>query len=317
MKETQEDSKANEEGEDVFRQLSGGFFLVVLALCIVSSIIVSVKSTRFQLMYLIGEFQVGGTASWILKGITLAFLGFLVWDSVFGSRSSVRIDIFESQKEGVSHSELYFVGFSLSLLSGFIILVILLLRGFSASFQDFSTPVSEENMFTGIYMVAVTAPLFEEFLFRFLLLLFPLALYTYWKSKKGLDKIYMGREHLSKKNWLFLLGNAVLFGFAHYGWRDLFGGVGQIALLLTSWKIAQTTMLGIILGFTAMRWGITTSMTIHWTINTLSASPTLFLDLFSSLVGLLLVLLLGLFFLVLIGVGIVIAINLLLKKKKG
>lgn len=316
MKQVEEVPKDEEKG-DVIRQLSGGFFLVVLVLCFLSSVFVTIESTRFTLMYLIGELQVAGIASWILKGSTLAFLGLLVWDSVFGSRSSVKIDLFESHKGGVSHSELYFVGFSLSLLSAFIILIILLLRGFSASLQEVSSPVPEEDVFTGVYLIAVTAPLFEEFLFRFLLLLFPLALYTYWKERRGLGEIYRGKQEISRKNWLVLLGNAVLFGFAHFGWKSLFGGSGQVAVLLTRWKIAQTTVLGIILAFAAMKWGITTSFTIHWTINALSAMPTIVLNLFPSLVGLLLVLLLGVFFLILIGAGVVISVNLLIRRNTG
>lgn len=316
MKKVREITKEKEGKENTIRKLSGSFFLVVIVSCIISSVVLTFKSPHFKLTYLIGDFQALGIASWVLKGLTLTFLGVLTFDVIFGDRGSVREDLFESQKEGGSLSELYFLGLSLSLLSGFLILIVLFLLGVPASYQDFSTPVSEGNVFTGVYMVAVTAPLFEEFLFRFMLLLFPLALYSYWKGQRGIDLIYLGKKHFSKKNWVLLLGNAILFGFAHYGWKNLFSGSRQVILLMTGWKIAQATVTGIILGFAAMKWGVTASITLHWATNTFISIPTILLLIFPPLFGGFLVLLMGIFFLILVGLGVAIMINLLVDRRK-
>ncbi len=241
----------------------------------------------------------------------LILLGLSTYESIFGLNCGTKIGLFERHKSKISNAELFLMGTALSTISAFIVFV--LLRFYGKNLPSFLLG-TEENSFTAYYKVAITAPVFEEFLFRFMFLLLPLSIYHLIKRDHGLKQIYDGKIELETSDWIAILLTAIIFGLAHIGWAQWFRGVGGLlAVMLTYWKIAQAMGMGVLLGYSASRYGILASIAIHWAMNSLSSSMTVFFLLFTIKIALVLTSIILLFILVMIGVGIIVFIKLTLK----
>nr|NIQ04549.1 CPBP family intramembrane metalloprotease [Candidatus Korarchaeota archaeon]NIU84625.1 CPBP family intramembrane metalloprotease [Candidatus Thorarchaeota archaeon]NIW12767.1 CPBP family intramembrane metalloprotease [Candidatus Thorarchaeota archaeon]NIW50974.1 CPBP family intramembrane metalloprotease [Candidatus Korarchaeota archaeon] len=200
----------------------------------------------------------------------LILLGLSTYESIFGLNCGTKIGLFERHKSKISNAELFLMGTALSTISAFIVFV--LLRFYGKNLPSFLLG-TEENSFTAYYKVAITAPVFEEFLFRFMFLLLPLSIYHLIKRDHGLKQIYDGKIELETSDWIAILLTAIIFGLAHIGWAQWFRGVGGLlAVMLTYWKIAQAMGMGVLLGYSASRYGILASIAIHWAMNSLSSS---------------------------------------------
>jgi len=121
-------------------------------------------------------------------------------------------------------------------------------------------PLGDNNLIQFFYVSL--APLLEEFVFRIILVGIPLfALYSSRSSIRYFLKCLWNPSSLnvldSKKAILLIIFVGILFGFAHIAFGD-------------SWsegKFAQATAGGIILGWVYFRYGIITSLLIHWATN--------------------------------------------------
>ncbi|MEX2689546.1 MAG: CPBP family glutamic-type intramembrane protease [Candidatus Njordarchaeum guaymaensis] len=116
-----------------------------------------------------------------------------------------------------------------------------------------------------IFAVTVLAPIFEEISFRFVFLLFPIALVKIItkkrKSKDILREILVGTNENNRLQAIFLIISSILFGYVHvlYGWPLV--------------KIPQAVLLGFTMGYFAIRSGILASIGLHWAINSFSIMP--------------------------------------------
>jgi hypothetical protein len=121
-------------------------------------------------------------------------------------------------------------------------------------------PLGDNNLIQFFYVSL--APLLEEFLFRIILVGIPLfVLYSSRASLRYFLKCLWTPSSLnildSKKAILIIVFIGISFGFAHIAFGD-------------SWsegKFAQATAGGIILGWVYLKYGIVTSLLIHWATN--------------------------------------------------
>ena len=129
------------------------------------------------------------------------------------------------------------------------------------SFGIVTVPPLAENDLIQFFYVSL-APLFEEFVFRIILVGIPLfALYSSRASIRYFFKCLWTPASLnivdSKKAILVIVFVGVLFGFAHIAFGDSW----------TEGKFAQATAGGIILGWVYLRYGFVASLLIHWATN--------------------------------------------------
>ena len=129
------------------------------------------------------------------------------------------------------------------------------------SFGIVTVPPLAENDLIQFFYVSL-APLFEEFVFRIILVGIPLfALYSSRSSIRYFLKCLWTPASLnivdSKKAILVIVFVGVLFGFAHIAFGDSW----------TEGKFAQATAGGIILGWVYLRYGFVASLLIHWATN--------------------------------------------------
>ncbi|MFQ6074676.1 MAG: type II CAAX prenyl endopeptidase Rce1 family protein [Candidatus Bathyarchaeia archaeon] len=135
--------------------------------------------------------------------------------------------------------------------------------------------ISFENPYVGLFSLAY-APISEEVGFRLVPLGLTVALSLWWRawnrgaSRRELLKAIplsllhpseakrrLGVEGLSKAEWAMLLTSSLAFGLSHImdsiGWR-----VG---------KVTSSSMVGMVLGLSYLRYGIHAPILIHWFFN--------------------------------------------------
>jgi membrane protease YdiL (CAAX protease family) len=142
-----------------------------------------------------------------------------------------------------------------------LILISALINFIQESFGIITVPPLGDNNLIHFFYVSL-APLFEEFIFRVLLLGIPLfALYSGRTSLRYFLKCLWTPSSLnildSKKAIFVIVFVGIAFGFAHIAFGD-------------SWsegKFAQATAGGVILGWVYLRYGIVASLLIHWATN--------------------------------------------------
>ena len=142
-----------------------------------------------------------------------------------------------------------------------LVLVSALINSIQESFGIITVPPLGDNNLIQFFYVSL-APLLEEFVFRILLVGIPLfVLYSSRASLRYFLKCLCNPSSLnildSKKAIFVIVFVGIAFGFAHIAFSD-------------SWsegKFAQATAGGIILGWVYFRYGIITSLLIHWATN--------------------------------------------------
>ena len=142
-----------------------------------------------------------------------------------------------------------------------LVLVSAIINLVQESFGIVTVPPLGDNNLIQFFYVSL-APLFEEFIFRIILVGIPLfALYSNRASIRYFLKCLWTPSSLnildSKKAILVIVFVGVLFGFAHIALGD-------------SWsdgKFAQASAGGIILGWVYLRYGFVASLLIHWATN--------------------------------------------------
>ena len=142
-----------------------------------------------------------------------------------------------------------------------LVLISALINFIQESFGIITVPPLGDNNLIHFFYVSL-APLFEEFIFRIILVGIPLfALYSSRASLRYFLKCLWTPSSLnildSKKAIFLIIFVGLSFGFAHIAFSD-------------SWsegKFAQATAGGIILGWVYLRYGIVASLLIHWATN--------------------------------------------------
>jgi membrane protease YdiL (CAAX protease family) len=142
-----------------------------------------------------------------------------------------------------------------------LVLVSAIINVIQESFGIVTVPPLGDNDLIQFFYVSL-APIFEEFIFRIILIGIPLfALYSSRASIRYFLKCLWTPSSLnildSKKAIFVIVFVGILFGFAHIAFGD-------------SWsdgKFAQATAGGIILGWVYLRYGFVASLLIHWATN--------------------------------------------------
>ena len=142
-----------------------------------------------------------------------------------------------------------------------LVLISAIINFIQESFGIVTIPPLGDNNLIQFFYVSL-APLLEEFIFRIILIGIPLfVLYSGRASIRYFVKCLWAPSSLnilnSKKAILLIIFVGISFGFAHIAFSD-------------SWsegKFAQATAGGIILGWVYLRYGIITSLLIHWATN--------------------------------------------------
>ena len=142
-----------------------------------------------------------------------------------------------------------------------LVLISAIINLIQESFGIVTVPPLGDNSLIQFFYVSL-APIFEEFIFRILLIGIPLfALYSGRSSFRYFLKCLWTPSSLnildSKKALFVIIFVGVAFGFAHIAFGD-------------SWsegKFAQATAGGIILGWVYFRYGFVASLLIHWATN--------------------------------------------------
>ena len=142
-----------------------------------------------------------------------------------------------------------------------LVLVSAIINVIQESFGVVTVPPLGDNNLIQFFYVSL-APIFEEFIFRIILIGIPLfALYSSRASIRYFLKCLWTPSSLnildSKKAIFVIVFVGILFGFAHIALGD-------------SWsdgKFAQATAGGIILGWVYLRYGFVVSLLIHWATN--------------------------------------------------
>lgn len=101
--------------------------------------------------------------------------------------------------------------------------------------------------------IILWAPIYEEFFFRFLLIVVPIAII----SKRPRITI-RGKNTINKSDLIFITVSSLLFGFSHQVY-----GLGAILI---------ATITGIVIGLISIRCGILASINMHFLFNTLVAA---------------------------------------------
>jgi len=144
------------------------------------------------------------------------------------------------------------------------------------------------------YFATSIAPVIEETVFRMAFLLVPIAIKEkFWKNKeKSFLVVLQGKDRLDNIDMILLGISSLAFGLAHY-----FGG----------WefnKVFQATFLGLFLGYVALRGGIFSSITFHWTWNILSTLVVI-IHVIGAKYQPLILLIIGFLYLIVIGLGVI------------
>jgi len=101
--------------------------------------------------------------------------------------------------------------------------------------------------------VIVWAPIYEEMFFRVLIIIIPL---TIASRDRGL--LIHGKETIERKDYALIAISSLLFGLGH-----IYGGIGLLLI---------ATLVGMFLGYLCLRYGILSSICMHFLLNATTAS---------------------------------------------
>jgi hypothetical protein len=140
-----------------------------------------------------------------------------------------------------------------SLFFSMMITVVLLILG-----QEMNSPFDDRTDIEMMFLSA-NAAFWEEIMSRVLIIGVPMALVSIIVTKKASAlKCLFGGFKFSLFAVILIMLSSALFGIAHSGWDQ-------------SWKIVQSGVMGLFLGYVFVRFGLYASILLHFITNYLSA----------------------------------------------
>ncbi len=176
----------------------------------------------------------------ILRG----FIKVLIEDRKIGIKRE--LTSYSSGGALLTFSEAFYAAFFLSMITIFIF-----------PLKDVAVSGDYNTILALCYLAILIAPMLEESIFRFALLLLPIYLKDRFFKKRSirLKRVLInGKRNLDFEDIIIVIISSLLFGLAH----------------LTSWswsKVPQAFLLGIFLAYIALRGGIFSSIIFHWAWN--------------------------------------------------
>lgn len=190
---------------------------------------------------------------WILVvAAVLISAGYAIWKLIFAIRSKKDRPV----SEKLENTSLYWTGLviSLSLFVNFVLLMITTAFGNEIVVPDFGDKI--EQMF-----LLAEASVWEELVTRFLYIGVPMAIISLIVTRKKESlKCLFGGFGMSKAALVLIIISGLIFGAAHYsGWDD------QL------WKVVATSIMGMLLGYVFVRFGLYAAILLHFINNYMSS----------------------------------------------
>lgn len=195
--------------------------------------------------------------------------------TILNTKNGILGDFKKESGEMFTFSELFTLGMALS------IIIVLLMGG--------SEGGGSWDLYH-LHMVVLDAPFYEELTFRFIWLIIPSVILSYHFSKKALipsgeetsDSVLRnlikftvkGKGTLDSYDYILITLSALFFGLSHFiiVTLDISTFTIQVEFSWGAWKIIQASLIGVILGYLALRAGLPFSLAFHWLVNALSTS---------------------------------------------
>ena len=257
-----------------FRKISAPIIIifVIIALIITAfSIVIGFLSGNYTILYIfvpILLFHYGGGGLFfaimiLIETTVIIFSAIHIFTHVEAGLIS---DFKKESNVLITFSEAFLIGYSISI-------ILIMLMPFEGNFE---IPISY------IHLVVLAAPFWEEVSFRFLWLALPI--WLIYRNLKKSDQsfknvIIRGVRALGAYEWLAIILNAFLFGFMHYfiisiDLEELIIKGNFVLEFEFSWpiqKVVQASVLGVILGYLAVRYGFPMAIAFHWMWNSFSS----------------------------------------------
>ena len=257
-----------------FRRLSGFVVIIMIAFSIISTSIVfslgfifDSQTVLYFFVPIVVFFSLTGLYFQIALIIELILIA-LALIAVFTNKEvGLLKDYDQNSHKIITFSEVFLIGYFLS-----IILVTLFPPGKGIEIPSFE-----------LHRVALAAPICEEFSFRFIWLIIP-SWIIYLKLSEGkyntdesssstlLKMLVSGKEELNRYDWILITASAIFFGISHYV-SVVFIPEKSTLEVTFGWeygKIIQASVMGFLMGYLALRYGLGLSITFHWLVNSFS-----------------------------------------------
>jgi len=264
------------------------FVLLVELICLFAKtpdILDLLGDSSFKLYFMLIDSHVTVLSGWSLQAYWIVIVVSIVVSSMYALYKFINA-LMKKEKTEPENTGMFWVSNSIcfSLFFAFILAIVLSILG-----QEMTSPFDDISD-TELMFLSANAALWEEILSRVLIIGVPMALASIVVTKKASAlKCLFGGFEFSLFAVILIVLSSILFGLAHSGWDQ-------------SWKILQTGVLGLFLGYVFVRFGLYASILLHFITNYLSSFE--WLDLGGDIV-------LALLSLALMGLGLVVFLYLI------
>ena len=252
------------------------FILIVELICLFAKtpdVLDFLGGVSFRLYFMLVDSHVTILSGWTLQAYWIVVVVSIAASSMYALYRFVNASM-KKEKTEPENTGMFWVSNSIcfSLFFALIISIVLSILG-----QEMTTPFDDRTDVEMMFLSA-NAAMWEELLSRALIIGVPMALASLVVTKKASAlKCLFGGFDFSLFAVILVVLSSVLFGLAHSGWDQ-------------TWKIVQTGVLGLFLGYVFVRFGLYASILLHFITNYLTSFDWLGLggDLALGLVGLVL-----------------------------
>jgi CAAX amino terminal protease family. len=258
-------SLANEDTQEkdslnsilLFATIVVAFILLVELICLfvkTPDILDLLSGVSFKLYFMLIDSHVAVLSGWSLQAYWIVIIISIAVSSVYALYRFVNA-LTKKEKTEPENTGMFWVSNSIcfSLFFAFILVVILSILG-----QEMTSPFDDTSD-TELMFLSANAALWEEILSRVLIIGVPMTLASIFITKKASAfKCLFGGFEFSLFAVVLVVLSSVLFGLAHSGWDQ-------------SWKIVQTGVLGLFLGYVFVRFGLYASILLHFITNYLTS----------------------------------------------
>ena len=233
------------------------FVLIVELICLLAKtpdILDLLGDSSFGLYYMLIDSHVTVLSGWSLQAYWIVIVISIVASSTYALYRFINA-LMKKEKTEPEHTGMFWVSNSIcfSLFFTLMLTIILLILG-----QDMTSPFDDTSD-TELMFLSANAALWEEILSRVLIIGVPVALVSIVITKKASAfKCLFGGFEFSLFAVALIILSSILFGLAHSGWDQ-------------TWKIVQTGVMGLLLGYVFVRFGLYASILLHFITNYLSS----------------------------------------------
>jgi len=233
------------------------FILIVELVCLFTKtpdIIDFLGGVSFKLYFMVIDAHVVVLSGWTLQAYWIVVVISIAASAMYAVYRFVRTLTKKEEAES-ENTGMFWVSNSIcfSLFFSMVITMILLSLG-----QEMTSPFDDRTDVEMMFLSA-NAALWEEIMSRVLIIGVPMTLVSIAITKKASAfKCLFGGFKFSLLAVILIMLSSALFGIAHSGWDQ-------------TWKIFQTGIMGLFMGYVFVRFGLYASILLHFITNYLSA----------------------------------------------